>query len=149
MFGSTSLTSAPELKAETLVDFCYCRMFSDCTSLTSAPELNATNLAPSCYSSMFSGCTSLKTAPALNATNLANYCYQGMFKGCSLLSSVTMLATDVSENNCLYSWLDNAGTSASSRTLTVANDDVYNTMITKSYLPDNWKSGSATINYKN
>ena len=72
-----------------------------------------------------------------------------MFYGCSALSSVKMLATNVEANQCLDDWLTNAGTSASSRTLTVANDDVYNTMITKSYLPDNWKSGSATINYKN
>ena len=98
---------------------------------------------------MFKGCTSLTEAPELKATKLVDNCYAAMFCGCSALSSVTMLATDVVANQCLYDWLTNAGTSADSRTLTVANDDVYNTMITKSYLPDNWKSGSATINYKN
>ena len=125
MFGSTGLTSAPELKAENLVDFCYCRMFDNCTKLTTAPALPATNLAPSCYSSMFSGCTAL--------------------------SSVTMLATDVSATNCLYEWLSSdAGTSATSRTLTVANKNVYDSMAANTYyLPDNWKSGSATIYYKN
>ena len=98
---------------------------------------------------MFYGCTSLTEAPELKATKLVDNCYAAMFYGCSALSSVKMLATNVEANQCLDDWLTNAGTSASSRTLTVANDDVYNTMITKSYLPDNWKSGSATINYKN
>ena len=147
--GCTALTAAPKLKAESLAKCCYEFMFFKCTSLTSAPALPAETLAESCYRSMFYGCTSLTEAPELKATKLENNCYSAMFCGCSALSSVKMLATDVVANQCLNDWLTNAGTSASSRTLTVANDDVYNTMITKSYLPDNWKSGSATINYKN
>ena len=145
----TSLTAAPKLKAESLAKRCYQFMFFDCTSLTSAPALPAETLAEYCYRSMFSGCTSLTEAPELKATKLVDNCYAAMFYDCSALSSVKMLATNVKANQCLDDWLTNAGTSASSRTLTVANDDVYNTMITKSYLPDNWKSGSATINYKN
>ena len=147
--GCTSLTEAPELKAESLAKCCYEFMFFDCTSLTEAPALPATTLAERCYQSMLSGCKSLKTAPELKATKLVDNCYAAMFYDCSALSSVKMLATDVVANQCLNDWLTNAGKSATSRTLTVANDDVYNTMITKSYLPDNWKSGSATINYKN
>ena len=34
-------------------------MFVGCTSLTTAPELSAETLAQSCYMEMFSGCTSL------------------------------------------------------------------------------------------
>ena len=147
--GCTSLTTAPELKAESLASYCYSSMFQSCTSLKTAPALPATTLAENCYQSMFSDCTSLTEAPELKATKLEDNCYSAMFYGCSALSSVKMLATNVEANQCLDDWLTNAGTSASSRTLTVANDDVYNTMITKSYLPDNWKSGSATINYKN
>ena len=36
-------------------------MFSDCTSLTTAPELPATTLANFCYYNMFNNCTSLSS----------------------------------------------------------------------------------------
>lgn len=73
-----------------------------------------------------------------------------MFDGCTSLSSVTMLATDVSDSYCLEGWLDNAGTSATSRTLTLANQDIYNTLSANAdNLPDNWKQGQATIQYTN
>ena len=80
-------------------------------------------------------------------TTLTQSCYRGMFAACTSLSSITMLATDVSATNCLSDWLDNAGTQASSRTLTVANSEAYGAI--ESYLPDNWKSGQATIQYAN
>ena len=76
-----------------------------------------------------------------------------MFNGCSNLSSVTMLATDVSGIFCLYNWLSGAGTSATSRTLNLKKQSVYNTIISKPdtwyYLPDNWKQGAdgTTIQY--
>ena len=54
-------------------------LFNDCTSLTTAPELPATNLVNYCYTNMFNGCTSLTTAPELPATTLAIYCYSNMF----------------------------------------------------------------------
>ena len=41
--------------------------------------------------------------------------------------------------------LKDAGTQASSRTLTVADSEAYGKV--ESYLPDNWKSGQATIQY--
>ena len=111
--GCTSLTDAPELKATTLENSCYNGMFYGCTSLTSAPELKATTLENSCYSTMFSGCTSLTSAPELKATTLADYCYNGMFQGCTKLSTVTMLApsNQISEKTyCCNGWLNNAGT---------------------------------------
>ena len=121
-------------------------MFYGCTSLTQAPELPATTLARSCYSVMFDGCTSLTQAPKLPATTLADWCYYGMFNGCTKLSKVTILATSkVGENNSLKDWLKDAGTQASSRTLTVADSEAYGKV--ESYLPDNWKSGQATIKY--
>ena len=111
--GCTSLTSAPELKATTLADYCYSSMFEGCTSLTAATELKATTLENSCYSNMFEGCTSLTSAPELKATTLADYCYNGMFQGCTKLSTVTMLApsNQISEKTyCCNGWLNNAGT---------------------------------------
>jgi hypothetical protein len=48
-------------------------MFSGCTSLTTAPELPATTLVDSCYTQMFYGCTKLNyikcLATDISATN--------------------------------------------------------------------------------
>ena len=74
-----------------------------------------------------------------------------MFYNCSNLSSVTMLAEGESDEvasigDCLYSWLNNAGTSAQSRMLKLKNEDVYNSIMYMdeySLLPDNWKSGAS------
>ena len=68
-YGCTSLTTAPELPATTLLNGCYRFMFQGCTSLTTAPELPATTLAQSCYSSMFKYCTGLK----LSTTQTTDY----------------------------------------------------------------------------
>ena len=145
----TSLTSAPVLPATTLANSCYDSMFSGCTSLTSAPKLSATKLADNCYYFMFSGCTSLESAPELTATTLANCCYQNMFYGCENLSSVTMLAPSDKIKNTDYSfsnWLTNAGTSAKSRTLIVLDEAAYNELkSTEYYLPDIWKKDRCTV----
>ena len=147
-YGCTSLTTAPELPATTLEPGCYHYMFQNCTSLTTAPKLRATILKKHCYSNMFQDCTSLTTAPELSAITLAEYCYDSMFYGCTKLSEVKMLATDVTAFRCLRGWLDRAGTEASSRTLTVANQDIYNYKIIYS-LPDHWKQGATgtTVNF--
>ena len=146
----TSLTSAPTLSATTLADYCYSGMFNGCTSLKSAPTLSATTLADYCYSEMFNGCTSLKSAPTLSATTLADECYAMMFYGCSKLSTVTMLASKseiTSKQDCVYLWLEEAGTDASSRTLKVQDADAYNAL--ESNLPAIWKSGATntTVEY--
>ena len=140
--GCTALTTAPELKAEILAYYCCENMFKDCTSLTTAPALPATTLADDCYSYMFMGCSSLTTAPELPATTLADYCYQNMFKGCKNLKSVTMLAKDDINNNCFTDWLSNAGNSdqISSRTLKVNSQTEYDAI--KSNLPANWQAGA-------
>ena len=144
----SQLTSAPKLPATDLSMACYLSMFKGCTSLTTAPALPATDLAKSCYSGMFSGCTALTKAPELKASILVTDCYSYIFLGCSNLSSVTMLAEDVNAETCLYLWLENAGTSAQSRTLKLKNETVYNTIINTTYynrpaLPDNWNSGAS------
>ena len=111
--GCKSLTAVPELPATTLENHCYHSMFGGCTSLTAASELKATTLANFCYYNMFDGCTSLTDAPELKATTLANGCYDNMFNGCTKLSTVTMLAPSDQisiASNCCYKWLYNAGT---------------------------------------
>ena len=151
--GCTSLTAAPELPATTLAGNCYNSMFLGCTSLTAAPKLPATKLAGDCYLYMFYGCTSLTSAPKLSAIELAEACYCRMFSGCENLLSVTMLAPSdqISKTtNCCYNWLDNAGTSATSRTLKVQDADAYNALETNSdYLPANWKKDATntTVEY--
>ena len=143
--GCSALTTAHELPAKTLTEHCYDAMFFECTSLTTAPELPATTLATRCYDGMFRGCTSLTTA-VLPAKTLVAGCYQTMFWDCTNLSNLTMLATDVyakDENNnpCTVNWLYNAGSSASTRTLTLANKGIHDTL-----LPTNaasrWKEGA-------
>ena len=149
--GCTGLTTAPELPATTLAVNCYYEMFYGCTGLTTAPKLPATTLASQCYRDMFNGCTSLTTAPELPATKLnpAYHCYRDMFNGCSKLSKVTMLATDYYAQYCLNNWLDNAGTSAQSRTLKLASKKVYDGMKKEGYLPEQWQSGQAAFEYNN
>ena len=147
--GCTGLTTAPDLPATTLAEYCYHLMFNGCTGLTTAPKLPATTLVRSCYKEMFSGCTGLTTAPELPATTLANSCYYKMFYGCSKLSKVTMLATDYYASYCLNNWLDNAGTSADGRTLKLANQKVYNGIKKEGYLPEQWQLGQAIIEYNN
>ena len=175
--GCSVLTSAPELPATTLADFCYYGMFEKCTNLTSAPELPANTLKLNCYNYMFSGCTNLASAPELPATILANYCYFGMFEkctnltsapelpatvlaeacygsmfsDCTKLSTVTMLALDseiTSKSDCVYNWLGNAGTDKNvNRTLIVKDEAAYNALVNTKYLPDNWKKGQCTVEY--
>ena len=151
--GCTSLTSAPKLPATTLAIGCYSYMFSNCTSLKSAPTLSATTLAESCYNEMFSGCTSLKFAPTLSATTLAKSCYSGMFYSCTILTSVTMLAPKdqiTSKEDCCYGWLEDAGTRATSRTLTVKDEAAYNALEANSdYLPAKWKKDATNTTVEN
>ena len=174
--GCNVLTSAPELPAKTLADYCYSNMFSyctslesapkmsaerlaqdcceymfrNCTSLTSAPALPAKELAYGCYAGMFQKCTSLTSAPKLPATKLEDQCYVYMFAGCSNLSTVTMLAlgSEITSNSArVEGWLYKAGTETTSRTLTLADDVAYNALV--SSLPDNWKIGSEGTTVQN
>ena len=147
------LTSAPELPATSLAEYCYKGMFHGCTNLTSAPVLPATTLAYGCYSSMFHGCTNLTSAPKLSAEKLADACYANMFYNCKRLSTVTMLApaSEInSSSQCCSLWLGlDAGTDASSRTIKVQDADAYNALVDKGYLPDNWKKGDTGATVQN
>ena len=165
--GCSSLTTAPELSSMTLDVYCYAQMFQNCTSLTTAPALPATELKDECYYATFAGCTSLQTAPALNAKTLVQGCYDKIFNNCLALENVTMLATNGFDTNwCLDSWLgyykvygggsvedSRAGKNASTRTLTLANEEVYNKLVANenTWITDYWKTDNqyTTIIYKN
>lgn len=172
MFNAcVSLTSAPKLPAPKLAFNCYANMFSYCYSLKEAPELPATTLAwqcyqdmfancnfskapklpaeimkTNCYAGMFAGCTNLTEAPELPAKQLESFCYSRMFQDCTKLSTVTMLAPSdqISKaSNCCYNWLDNAGTSATSRTLKLQDKNAYDA--TKAKLPTIWQIGNCKV----
>ena len=175
-YACVSLTSAPKLPATKLAFNCYANMFSYCYWLKEAPELPATKLAwqcyqdmftncsfskapklpaeimkTNCYAGMFAGCTNLTEAPELPAKQLESFCYSRMFQGCTKLSTVTMLAPSdqISKaSNCCYNWLDNAGTSATSRTLKVMDADAYTALDGNGDLPDIWKKGAAGTTVK-
>ena len=100
--GCTSLTTAPELPATTLANYCYSFMFQGCTSLTTAPALPATKLATGCYSTMFGGCKALTTAPALPATTLVSDCYFRMFYYCPSLVNAPQLPATKLASQCYY-----------------------------------------------
>ena len=92
---------------------------------------------------MFNGCKELTDGPELKATTLAESCYEYMFNGCSKLASVSMLVPSTaieSTKDCVTGWLQNAGTSATSRTLKVQDAAAYTAM--KAQLPTNWQIGS-------
>ena len=110
-YGCTSLEKAPALPATTLKQSCYNEMFQGCTSLKEVPVLRAMEMAPSAYRSMFYGCTSLVTAPALPATTTAEYCYQNMFMGCASLKNVPVELPAIKMNVSCYTNMFNGCTS--------------------------------------
>ena len=101
------LTSAPELPAKTLANYCYKSMFYECSSLKTAPKLPAKILASECYTHMFNRCSSLKKAPELPAETLADGCYGSMFQDCYALESApASLPAKKMASQC-YSWMFN------------------------------------------
>ena len=101
------LTSAPDLPAENLANYCYKSMFYGCSSLKTAPKLPAKILASECYTHMFNGCSSLKKAPELPAETLADGCYASMFQDCYALESApASLPAKKMASQC-YSWMFN------------------------------------------
>ena len=78
-YGCTSLAEAPSSigASTTIMPPSACtRMFAYCTSLTTAPELNATTLANWCYLEMFYACSQLNyikcLATDISASNCTN-----------------------------------------------------------------------------
>lgn len=140
--GCSVLTSAPQLPATELKDYCYYSMFEGCTSLEKAPKLPAKELDNYCYESMFKGCTSLTKAPELRATKIMEGCYKSIFEDCKKLISVYMLATEYGYES-LSGWLDGAGTEAESRILKVNNWEAYKNIITN--LPPIWQRGKCIL----
>ena len=123
------------LPALNLTYACYRYMFSGCASLLSTPELPATTLTDSCYYGMFSNCNqNLRATPELPATALTDSCYYEMFDGCTHLNHITMLATDISADWCLFNWVRNV----SSTGTFVKHPDMDSLPAGVSGIPEGW-----------
>lgn len=110
--GCTSLTTAPELPATSLVGECYMYMFENCTALTVPPsELPATLLADECYDSMFRGCTSLTKSPYMKFTSLGQYSCELMFLDCSSLREIKLAYTGIFYARDFYAWVEGVASS--------------------------------------
>ena len=59
----------------------FCKLFLSCKSLTSAPELPATTLVNYCYQEMFYGCTNLSSITMLATNILASGCLTDWVSG--------------------------------------------------------------------
>lgn len=146
MFTETGLTKAPELPATQLAESCYEAMFAYCDDLIEATSLPAAQLKKRCYSYMFTNCSNLASAIELPAEQLPERCYNSMFFKCFKLSSVKCLATTMTGDFALMSWLKYAGTdeSVSTRTLTHAsetpwvNSDENQATMTDWFAPTDW-----------
>jgi len=146
MFSESALTAAPVLPATTLAESCYESMFSNCEALTEAPALPVTQLAKRCYAYMFSHCKNLTGTIELPAEQLPERCYGAMFEKCSKLNSIKCMATTITGEFALASWLEAAGTdeSVSTRTLMHApgtpwvNSDEYSRGLTDWFAPTGW-----------
>ena len=134
--GCTSLTAAPKLPATTLADYCYRYMFFGCTSLTATPELKATELVERCYCGMFYGCISLTSAPELPAKKLADYCYYEMFYGCTSLTSAPKLSAIELAEAC-YCRMFSGCANLSSVTMLAPRDKIKDTSDSFNYWLDN------------
>ena len=126
----TQLTSAPDLPAPTLADYCYYAMFWGCANLVNAPALPAEILADYCYNSMFWNCANLVNAPALPAEILADNCYGTMFYGCTNLVNAPALPAEILANNCYGAMFFNCKKLVTAPTLSAETlaDYCYNSM---------------------
>lgn len=128
----TSLVTAPTLPATELQARCYTYMFYGCTALVNVPNINVISFTGSySMSFMFANCTSLTHCPVksvpdtlqmgstsdlfYNCTNLLDICelpaltltayaYRNLIRS-SKVNYIKMLATDISANGCLGSWV--------------------------------------------
>lgn len=147
-YNCKKLTTAPKLPAMKLADYCYTNMFGYCENLETAPDLPAKDLPQSCYYDMFNECKNLVTGPKISATKMSKFSCQWMLVNCPKLSSVTLLtpSDQMNAESALMRWLENSGTSATTRTLVVKDKAAYNELKLKSYLPSQWQiSSSCTV----
>jgi hypothetical protein len=105
MFNASGIALPPLLPATTIAEGCYKYMFA-ASHLSQSPSLPATTLAKDCYQAMFRLCLfNFQISPVLPALVLAPGCYAEMFRLSSSIHTITMLATDISAQDCLSDWV--------------------------------------------
>ena len=86
-----SLTSAPEILAEEVGDYCCTSMFWQCHSLSAGPSrLPTKQHAECCFGGMFESCHSLKVGPLVEVEQMEYESMAYMFTGCSSLTSAAL-----------------------------------------------------------
>ena len=132
--------------------YVFNRLFMRCPIIeVESGFLPAKILSSNCYNYMFFNCTRLTTAPELPATTLTRGCYSHMFAGCTILNYIKMLATDISETDCLTYWVDGV----SSKGTFVRNADMTSLPMGVNGIPKGWvivndgeeSVGSKTVNH--
>lgn len=108
----TSLTSAPELPATTLIPHGYEDLFKGCTNLSIGPtELPAQTAVQECYRGIFSGCSSLVAAPKIAAINFGAYACGWMFEHCSSLNSIEVVFSTWPGQSATLYWVSDVAAS--------------------------------------
>ena len=91
-----------------LAEGCYYEMFAGCTSLTTAPELPATTLVGGCYSEMFYGCTSLNYIKCLATDIPSNDCTSNWLKNVAstgtFVKNANMTSWTTGDNGIPANW---------------------------------------------
>lgn len=159
--GCTSLVDAPFLPATNITGSAYSAMFAGCTNLKNVPDINVSSFAGTynmslmfyncsslvhcpiksvpndapvqCFNSMFRGCTNLVDAFELPALVLNIYSYGSLFRD-TKVSYIKMLATDISANGCLGSWVSRVPSSG----IFVKNINATWTNVGESGVPSGW-----------
>ena len=100
MLCGSSITTAPDLPAKQLSDYCYAAMFQECERLKNPPKIKATILADSCFSGMFSYCISMISTPEINSQYVADDSFNHMFSDCKSIKTATNIHISNLSNYC-------------------------------------------------
>ena len=112
------------------------KLFENCDIVDASNLiLPATTLGRLCYRNMFYRNEYLVKAPTLPATTLNQYCYYEMFYGCTSLNNITMLATNISADNCLGNWVRNVSPTG----IFYKNPNMNDLPTGSSGIPSNWE----------
>lgn len=136
-FGCTKLIYADELILPTTLNFTHCfyRLFRGCSNLLTSPNLFEIDASPrNTFQEMFYSCNKLTSEILINSTKPGIQGYQFMFYGCRQLNYIKMLATDISESDCLLNWVQNVSATG----IFVKNINATWTTTGNSGVPTNW-----------
>lgn len=107
-YGCSALKYAPELPATTLDVNCYDGMFQNCQSLIAPPSVLPAQSVPNyAYRKMFSNCFFLPVAPRILASSVGTKGCESMFNTCAYLASAPELPASSLSQTCYYQMFQN------------------------------------------